>query len=147
MNLPRRGFVTGVAALFLVPVTARAEGFSPEVTETVARVLAGRVPLDGGITIDAPTMAENGAQVAVTLRVDSPMTAQDHVTAIHLIATQNPAPELGTFRMTPHLARAEVFTRIRLAQDQEFLVLAEHSDGRVFRAAARVAVALGGCVT
>ena len=146
MTIERRRFLAG-AALVLLPVPIRAQTLSDPVNAALARILNGRIPEEGGIRIDAPEMAENGAQVAVTLHVDSPMTADDHVTAIHLIATMNPAPELGTFRLTPHLPRAEVFTRIRIAQDQEFLVLAEHSGGRVFQAGARVAVALGGCTT
>lgn len=146
MTVQRRTFLAG-AALVLLPIPVRADDLSPDVSAALARILNGRSAEERGIRIDAPEMAENGAQVAVTIHVDSPMSADDHVTAIHLIATMNPAPELGSFRLTPHLPRAEVFTRIRIAQDQDFLVLAEHSDGRVFQAAARVAVALGGCVT
>lgn len=150
MSLRRRTFLTSAAAtagLVLLPIPARAATLSPEVAEAVAAILDGRAAQDGGIDLDAPIIAENGAQVPLTIRVDSPMTAQDHVTAIHILATRNPAPGIGSFRLTPHLARAEVFTRIRLAEEQEFLVLAELSDGRVLRAAAQTAVSLGGCTT
>ena len=149
-RLHRRGFIggaAGAAALLMVPIPASAATLTPEVQAAVDAILDGREAVAGGIELDTPGTAENGAQVPVTVRVDSPMTAEDHVTAIHIVATRNPAPGIGTFRLTPHLSRAEVFTRIRLAEDQEFLVLAEMSDGRVLQAAARVAVSVGGCAT
>lgn len=109
-------------------------------------LLAGRVPTEGGISVDLPETVENGAQVPFAVRVDNPMTAADHVRSIHLIATRNPAPDIGTFHLTPSLPRAEVFTRIRLAEGQDVLVLAELSDGRVLSRAVRITVELGGCV-
>lgn len=144
-------FLTGAAAgasLMLVQVTpAMAQGLTPEVQAAVDVILAGRSPVDTGIILDAPVSADNGAQVPVTVIVDSPMTQDDHVTTIHLVATLNPAPGLGTFHLTPRLGRAEIFTRVRLAEGQEFLAFAETSDGRVLRAAARTAVTIGGCAT
>lgn len=150
MHFTRRTFLTSAAApvaLVLLPLPAAATTLTPEVQAKLDTILAGRSATDGGITIDAPEVAENGAQVPVTIRIDSPMTEADHVTAIHVLATANPAPGIGTFRLTPHLARAEVFTRIRLAEEQDILVLAELSDGRILRAAARTAVSVGGCAT
>ena len=150
MILDRRKLLAGAAAsaaLVLLPIPVAATTPDPEVAAALEAILQGRSAEEGGIDIDAPVIAENGAQVQLTLRVDSPMTAEDHVTAIHIVATANPAPGIGAFRLTPHLTRAEVFTRIRLAEDQEFLVLAELSDGRVLQAAARTAVSLGGCST
>ena len=148
MTLPRRTFLTSAAAsaaLVLLPLPVSAVSLDAEVAAAREAILNGRSPAADGVEIDAPATAENGAQVPVTIRVDSPMTDADHVTAIHILATANPVPGIGSFRLTPQLARAEVFTRIRLAEEQEFLVLAELSDGRVLQAAARTAVAVGGC--
>ncbi len=150
MILDRRKMIAGAAgsaALVLLPIPAAATSLHPEVDAALRDILAGRTPREAGIDIDAPAVAENGAQVPVTIRVESPMSAEDHVTAIHIVATANPAPGIGSFHLTPHLARAEVFTRIRLAEEQAFLVLAELSDGRVLQAAARTAVTIGGCTT
>jgi sulfur-oxidizing protein SoxY len=102
---------------------------------------------DGGIALRAPATAENGGQVPITVLVDSPMTAGDHVTAIHVFATANPTPGVASFRLTPLLARAEVQTRIRLAEAQRVIVLAQTNDGRVRRAVAEVRVTTGGCLT
>lgn len=146
-GLRRRGFLAGAGAVALTvwarPFALAAEGAA----EAVAAILDGRTAEVGGIEIEAPGTAENGAQVPITVRVDSPMTPADHVTAIHLIVPANPAPGAGRFRLTPGLARAEVFTRIRLAEAQEVLVLADLSDGRVLSAAVEIAVTTGGCAT
>ena len=102
---------------------------------------------DGGITLRVPALAENGGQVPLGIVVESPMTAQDYVTAIHVFATRNPTPGIASFRLTPQLARAEVQTRIRLAEDQRLIVLAETSTGRGLRASAELRVGAGGCLS
>ena len=150
MSLQRRAFLAaGGAALSLAvlprPFAAAAAG--AEVEQAIAAILDGRTPEEGGITLEVPRVAENGAQVPISIAVDSPMTAEDHVTAIHMLTPQNPTPGAGRFRLTPALARAEVATRIRLAEEQEILVLAELSDGRVRTAAVSIAVTVGGCAT
>jgi sulfur-oxidizing protein SoxY len=111
------------------------------------QILDGREAIEGGIELDLPAVAENGAQVPLTVRIDSPMTPEDHVTTIHVIATRNPAPEIGTSHLTPFMSRAEVMTRIRIAEEQEIIVLAELSDGRVFQQTASIIVSVGGCAT
>jgi sulfur-oxidizing protein SoxY len=149
-GLTRRALITSAAAgaaLVLLPVPLARAATDAEVAAALEAVLAGRSPLEAGLEIEVPALAENGGQVPVTIRADSPMTAADHVTAIHLIATQNPTPGIGTFRLSPRLARADVFTRIRLAEGQRLWVLAELSNGTVLSAAAEVAVTTGGCAT
>lgn len=111
------------------------------------QILDEREVVGDGIVLDLPAVAENGAQVPLTIRVDSPMTVDDHVRTIHIIATRNPAPEIGTFHLTPSLTRAEVMTRIRIAEEQEIIVLAELSDGRVLQQTASIIVSIGGCAT
>lgn len=146
----RRTFITGaatIAALSVVTIPVALAATTAEVDAALADILNGRSALEGGVAVDLPRLAENGAQVPVTIRIDSPMTEDDHVTAIHILATQNPAPGVGTFHLSPRLARAEVFTRIRMAEAQDVIVLAELSDGRVLQTAARVAVSVGGCAT
>lgn len=148
--LDRRTFITGaatIAALSVVTIPVALAATTAEVDAALADILNGRSALEGGVAVDLPRLAENGAQVPVTIRIDSPMTEDDHVTAIHILATQNPAPGVGTFHLSPRLARAEVFTRIRMAEAQDVIVLAELSDGRVLQTAARVAVSVGGCAT
>ncbi|WP_337876528.1 thiosulfate oxidation carrier protein SoxY [Elioraea sp.] len=131
----------------LVALPAGALAGEAELEHAVRAAIGTRAIADGGIEITAPRLAENGAQVPITVHVPSAMTETDHVMAIHLFATANPTPGIASFRFRPGIARAEVTTRIRLAQAQRVLVLAELSDGRVRRAAAEIGVTTGGCLT
>lgn len=103
--------------------------------------------MDGPITVRLPAVAENGGQVPLTVVVDSPMTMADHVTAIHVFATRNPTPGIASFHLTPAMGKAEVQTRIRLAEDQAIVVLAVLSNGIVWRASGETRVVQGGCLS
>lgn len=137
----RRAFLS----LLALPAAATA---AEDALSAAIREAVGDAPIaDGGITLRVPAVAENGGQVPLTVLVESPMTAADHVSAIHVFATRNPTPGVATFRLTPLLARAEVQTRIRLAEDQRIVVLAQSNDGRVRRATAELRVTTGGCLS
>jgi sulfur-oxidizing protein SoxY len=115
--------------------------------EAAERALIGEARREeGGIALRLPATAENGGQVPLTVAVESPMTAADHVVRIHLLATRNPTPGIASFHLTPALARAEVQTRIRLAEDQQVVALAVLSDGRARRAVAETRIVTSGCI-
>ncbi|MBS7792117.1 thiosulfate oxidation carrier protein SoxY [Roseococcus sp. SDR] len=141
MNLTRRATL----ALTLLPFAAAA---SDDALNAAIRAEIGEAtPTEGGITLRVPPVAENGGQVPVTVLVDSPQSAERHVTAIHLFATRNPTPGIASFKLGPALARAEIQTRIRMAENQTLVVLARMNDGSVQRATAEIRVATGGCLT
>lgn len=131
-------------ALPLLPTAALAQTESYEAAEQ--SILAGRLASPSGITIEMPTLSENGNSVDIAIRVESPNTRADHVTAIHILAEKNPVPRVASFTLGPRSGRAEVATRMRLATTQTILVLAETSRGQVHRAAREVIVILGACV-
>lgn len=145
-GLPRRGALAA-AAVSLLPLPWGALAAEDALAAAIREAVGDAVPIDGGgLSLRLPAVAENGAQVPLTVAVDSPMTAADHVAAIHVFATRNPTPGIATFHLSPALGRAEVQTRIRLAEDQRVVALARLSDGRVLRAAAEARVAAGGCI-
>jgi sulfur-oxidizing protein SoxY len=134
-------------AVLLLPVVATAAAAQEADMAAAERaILDGRAPIDTGIAFEMPPLSENGNAVDVAVRVDSPMTAQDHVRAIHILSEKNPVPRVVTFTLTPRAGRAEVATRIRLATSQRIVVLAETSAGVVHRAVREVIVVLGACV-
>ncbi len=140
----RRGVLAGAIALIATPALATQD---PAVTAAIRAVIGDASAEEGGITLRLPAIAENGGQVPLTVLVDSPQTAERHVTAIHVFATRNPTPGVADFRLTPFMARAEVQTRIRLAEEQRVIVLARFSDGTLRQATADVRVTTGGCLT
>ncbi|UPY35587.1 thiosulfate oxidation carrier protein SoxY [Sediminicoccus sp. KRV36] len=143
----RRGVLAlaaGGMAISLLPRPAFAQ-MSPATQAAVDRVRGTRSLQEGRITLRVPPIAENGNTVPLTVSVESPMTAADHVKAIHLFADKNPTPDLATFQFTPAMGRASADTRIRLGQTQDVVALAEMSNGSVYLVRAEVKVTIGGC--
>jgi sulfur-oxidizing protein SoxY len=108
-------------------------------------IVGDRPVAAGRIAIGLPEIAENGNTVPLTVEVESPMTEDDYVKAVHVMTERTPAPEVATFRFTPRSGRAIVSTRIRLAESQSVHAVAEMSDGRVYTASREVEVTIGGC--
>jgi sulfur-oxidizing protein SoxY len=105
-----------------------------------AKVNAGRVKLD------IPPLVENGNTVPCTVTVESPMTAADHVKAIHVLAEKNPQPYVVSAILGPRAGRASVSTRIRLRDTQNVLAIAELSDGTFWSDQINVIVTVGACM-
>ena len=57
------------------------------------------------------------------------MTKDNHVKAIHVFNEKNPQPNVITVRFGPRAGKAHVSTRIRLADTQKVIAIAEMSDG------------------
>ena len=150
MDQPNRRRVllaaTGLgAAALLAQFAAQPASATPEAAKALLQSLAKGEPKEGRITIRAPEIAENGNAVPVTVAVDSPMTAQDYVKAIHVVADGNPNPGVASFMLTPLSGKAEVQLRIRMASTQKVIALAEMSDGSLWTLAREVKVTIGGC--
>ena len=65
-----------------------------KVDATINRLFGNRSisPGDGKVKLDAPLIAENGAVVPVTVEADLPMTPQEYVKSIYIIADKNRRP-------------------------------------------------------
>lgn len=132
-----------VAGAALRPRAAKAD---PAAARAKVEEILGGTPLqEGRVVLDLPDVADNGATVPMTVRVESPMTPDEHVKAIHVVADQNPLPKVATFNLTPRCGKAEVGLRIRLAKTQNVQAIAIMSDGSAFGAKRKVKVTVGGC--
>jgi sulfur-oxidizing protein SoxY len=133
----------GLAALVASP-PARA---TPEMMKAAIDAIVGEAPLHTGkVTLSVPPLVENGNVVPITVSVDSPMSEDDHVTAIHVVNEKNPQPQVATFRLGPRAGRAAVSTRIKLADAQRVVAIAELRDGSFWSASADVIVTIAACV-
>lgn len=142
----RRQLLAGAGALALVGLAARrATAQATDFAAVLRKTLGDAQAKEGKIVINAPEIAENGATVPISLRVDSPMTADSHVKRLIVLADGNPAPEVAVFNMTPRTGKAEVNTRIRLAKSQNIVVIAELSDKSLWTAKKEIKVTIGGC--
>ena len=133
----------GTAALTVVPGLTWA---APDQVAAEIKKLYGDKPMaEGKIKLDLPTIAENGLVVPLNFEVESPMTDKDYVKAVHFFADGNPNPQIASFAFTPMAPKAAAQIRIRLAQTQNIVAVAEMSDGKLYTAKKEVKVTIGGC--
>ncbi|WP_249209153.1 thiosulfate oxidation carrier protein SoxY [Magnetospirillum sulfuroxidans] len=119
---------------------------TPQEADAFTRKMIGAAnPKTGKIQLVVKDVAESGANEPVRVVVDSPMTAADHVKAIHVIADGNPFPGVSSWFLTPKSGKAEVAFRMRLAKTQMVRAYAVMSDGSVWQTSQEVKVTIGGC--
>ncbi|HEY2875674.1 MAG: SoxY-related AACIE arm protein [Reyranellales bacterium] len=138
----RRSFLAG--AVIVVPFAAHA---TPEALAAAIKEVTGGAPLrEGKVTLDIPPLVENGNAVPLTVKVDSPMTDDDHVKAIHIFNEKNPQPHVFNAWLSPANGQARVATRIKLADSQKVVAVAETSKGEFWSAHADVIVTIAACI-
>jgi sulfur-oxidizing protein SoxY len=146
----RRHFLVlagGAAVAGAVPTVAiRPADATPAMLATAIRdVVGAAVVHTGKVKLDIPPLVENGNTVPMTVSVASPMTAEDHVKSIHVFNEKNPQPNIGNFVLGPRAGRAQVSTRIRLADSQKITAIAHLSDGSFWSVSVDVVVTLAAC--
>lgn len=144
--MKRRDFLAASVAAAALPTQAQRFQPAQDITPLIARLTGGAKPEEGGIEVQLPQIAENGNSVPMRVRVASPMTAEDHVRAVHVLAERNPRPFVAAFHLGPHSGKAEVSTRVRLAGTQKVTVIAGLSGGRFRMAQAEVLVTSAACL-
>ncbi|PSO17791.1 SoxY-related AACIE arm protein [Bradyrhizobium sp. MOS003] len=150
MPTTRRQFLSlagGVTAAGTIPiVTLRPLRATPAMLNTAIRNVVGEAPIrTGKVKVDIPPLVENGNTVPMTVTVASPMTADDHVKSIHVFNEKNPQPNIANFYLGPSSGRAQVATRIRLADTQKVVAIARLSDDTFWQVAVDVVVTLAAC--
>ena len=119
---------------------------TPAAMEEAIRKVTGGAPVrKGKVRLEVPPLIENGNSVVLSVGVDSPMTAADHVKAIHVFAPQNPLPNMVSVYLGPRSGRARFTTRVRVAFSQTLTAIAQLSDGSFWSDSASVVVTLAAC--
>ncbi|GGE60787.1 SoxY-related AACIE arm protein [Massilia psychrophila] len=145
LDRSRRKALAGLGALLLVPVGPACA--TPEKMAAAIDAFTGAAtPRRGGITLEVASLVDNGNTVPITVRVDSPMTAIDHVAAIAVFNERNPETGVAVFTLGARAGKAEVSTRIRMATSQKLVAVARMSDGSFRIHSADVVVALAACI-
>ena len=135
-----RGASTGLV------VSLRPAKATPAMLASAIRnVVGSAVVRTGKVKLDIPPLVENGNTVPMTVSVTSPMTPEDFVRSIHVFNEKNPQPNIGNFYLGPRAGRAQISTRIRLADSQKIIAIARLSDGSFWSATADVVVTLAAC--
>jgi sulfur-oxidizing protein SoxY len=141
------GLAGSTAVLGAIPiVTVRPVEGTPAMLATDIRNVVGEAPVrTGKVKLDVPPLVENGNTVPMTVSVQNPMTANDYVKSIHVFNEKNPQPNVGNFYLGPHAGRAQISTRIRLADSQKIVAIARLSDDSFWSTSVDVVVTLAAC--
>ncbi|MEQ9037747.1 MAG: thiosulfate oxidation carrier protein SoxY [Silicimonas sp.] len=136
MELTRRQTLIvglGAAAAAALPFRAMAA-----IEDDIAAFTGGAAVGEGGITLNAPEIAENGNTVPIEVSAPGAVS-------IALYAAGNPVPAVATFNFGPLAASQSASTRIRLAKTQDVIAVAKMADGSFVQTSATVKVTIGGC--
>jgi sulfur-oxidizing protein SoxY len=153
MTTTRRQFLLLAGASLGAPTTARAQ-LDPNLAaqrkaalDAALRKVVGDAPVRRGrVKLDLPPLIDNGNSVPLAVAVESPMTAADHVRAIHVLTEKNPQPNVVSAYLGPRAGRARLATRIRLADTGTVIAIAQMSDGSFWSDSVEVVVTLSACL-
>lgn len=146
-GVTRRQVAGGMAAISLVPLAPGSRAAAGDQLSTALETVTGGAPVtEGRVSLEVSSLAENGFSVPLTVSVDSPMTAEDHVRAIHILSEKNPVAEIVRFNLSPRMGRAKVSTSVRMADTQRVMAVAEMSDGSYWSGESHVIVTLSACI-
>ena len=137
----------------LVAGTARAQ-LPPNITEirqaalkeAIAKVTGNAEVRQGRVKLEIPPLIDNGNAVPLSVQVESPMSAADHVKAIHVFTERNPQPYVLTAHLGPRAGKARLATRARIGDTGEVIAIAQMSDGSFWSDSVRVIVTLSACL-
>ena len=136
MELTRRQtLIVGLSAAAAAALPFRAMA---AIEDDIAAFTGGAAVGEGGITLNAPEIAENGNTVPIEVSAPGAVS-------IALYAAGNPVPAVATFNFGPLAASQSASTRIRLAKTQDVIAVAKMADGSFVQTSATVKVTIGGC--
>lgn len=147
--ISRRAFLL----LTLAAGTARAQ-LPPNIAEirqaalkeAIGKVVGNAQVRRGRVKLDIPPLIDNGNAVPLAVEVESPMTAADHVKAIHIFTERNPQPYVLTAHLGPRAGKARIATRARIGDSGDVTAIAQMSDGSFWSDSVRVIVTLSACL-
>src|SRR5437016_6246817 len=144
----RRRFLAVAGGVALAPIlVCRSARATPATMAAAIREVIGESEVrEGKVALELPPLVENGNAVPMTVTVESPMTAAEHVKRIHVFNEKNPQPYIASFHLGPRAGRAKISTRVRLADSQTVVAIAELSDGSFWSASAEMIVTLAACI-
>ena len=118
----------------------------PEDAHAAIKAITGGAAIkEGRVKLIIPPLVENGNLVVLKVSVESPMTVNNYVKAIHIVAEGNPVPNIFTAYLTSRSGTASLTTRVRLADSQLVWAIAQMNDGSFWQGSAETLVTLSAC--
>jgi sulfur-oxidizing protein SoxY len=141
----REAMAGGLAALGASALPAPAVALG-QMDTAIRNAIGEAIIRKGRVMLELPPLVENGNTVPMTVAVDSPMTKDNYVKAIHVFNDKNPQPNVVSVQLGPRAGKATIATRIRLAGTQKLMAIAEMSDGTYWADTQEVIVTLAACL-
>ena len=147
--LNRRKFLglgLGAIAVAAIPSSLSAEDFraskpkawtATKVDDAVKEIFGTTTTTQGGITLTAPDIAENGAVIPISFKTDL------KASKIAVFQDANPESAVAVFSI-PENAVIDYAIRIKLAKTGTVTVVAE-ANGKLYAVSKLVKVTIGGC--
>jgi sulfur-oxidizing protein SoxY len=147
-GIPSRRLVlqAGAAAMAQMLVRPASAQDAAAMAQAVAQFAGGQQVRRGRVKLEIAQLVDNGNVVPMRVRVDSPMSAGDHVAEIAVFNEKNPQRDVARFTLGARAGKADVSTRIRLATSQKLVALARMNDGSVWSDTVDVVVVLAACI-
>ena len=143
MKLSRRLLLAAPGVLLLSAPT-RAD--QQRLAAALRDFTGGKQIREGRVRLDVSPLVENGNAVPISVTVETPMTAADHVRRIGVFNERNPQPNVITAQFGPRSGRAFLATHIRLATSQALVAVAEMNDGSFWSQRVEAIVTLSACI-
>ena len=144
----RREVVVGSAALAAAAagLAGSAVAAPSELADEIKKLVGSATLKEGRVRLTLPELTENGNSTPLGISVDSPMTAADHVKAVHIFSEKNPVTYIARLGVGPRAGRAKLATSIRVAESQFITVVAEMSDGTFWSGKTETVVTMPACI-
>ncbi|SHO80990.1 Sulfur oxidation protein SoxY [hydrothermal vent metagenome] len=146
--MDRRKFLgLGIAAVALVPATLSAVDFRTEKPDTwkatttadAIKGLYGDItPLEEGVTIKAPKLAENGGAIPVFVKSDKPAKS------VALFQDANPRSAVAVWSV-PENGIVDYGIKIKMRKTGKLTAILEGTDGKFYSKNLPIEVSIGGC--
>ena len=144
--LIRSAGVAASAGLLHVLTTQSASATPASMQAEIDKIIGAAKAQRGRIILEIPQLVENGNTVPMVIKVESPMTQKEYVKAIHVFNEKNPQSHVISVQLSPRNGRASVATRIKLADSQQVIAIAQMSDGSFWTESADVIVTIAACL-
>ncbi|MCS7262117.1 MAG: thiosulfate oxidation carrier protein SoxY [Aquificaceae bacterium] len=147
--MDRRAFIAlsavAVVGFALSPALQPAHASTPRLEEELQRRLGVRLAQIrevAEIKITAPTIAESGANVPITVESDIPVDRVEH---LWIFVDKNPVPWVTDLKLTPMNGQVYLSTRIKMGETSNVRAIIKLKDGSYVMATKEVKVTAGGC--
>ena len=98
---------------------------NPEETQRIIKNIIGKKKiLDNLVDLQVPDTAEDGNVVPLTFRINCTMQKDDYPKKVHVLALENPFPEVAIYEFFSEKGTAEVSFRCRMRTSSFIMVIA-----------------------